>query len=77
MKRMLKYFKFYKKETILAPLFKLLEALLELLIPILVAKIIDDGIANGDKGLIIRMVIIMIACGIVGLAFSILGQFFS
>lgn len=77
MKRMLKYFKFYKKETILAPLFKLLEALLELLIPILVAKIIDDGIANGDKVLIIRMVIIMIACGIVGLAFSILGQYFS
>ena len=71
------YFKVYKKEAILAPLCKLLEASLELLIPILVSNIIDHGIANSDKGYIIRMVIIMVLCGFVGLGFSILGQFFS
>lgn len=77
MKKVMSYFKVYKKEAILAPLCKLLEASLELLIPILVSNIIDHGIANSDKGYIIRMVIIMVLCGFVGLGFSILGQFFS
>lgn len=77
MKKVMSYFKVYKKEAILAPLCKLLEASLELLIPILVSNIIDHGIANSDKGYIIRMVLIMVLCGFVGLGFSILGQFFS
>ena len=77
MKKVMSDFKVYKKEAILAPLCKLLEASLELLIPILVSNIIDHGIANSDKGYIIRMVIIMVLCGFVGLGFSILGQFFS
>ncbi|MDY2902424.1 MAG: ABC transporter ATP-binding protein [Bacilli bacterium] len=77
MKKVMSYFNVYKKEAILAPLCKLLEASLELLIPILVSNIIDHGIANSDKGYIIRMVIIMVLCGFVGLGFSILGQFFS
>lgn len=77
MKKVMSYFKVYKKEAILAPLCKLLEASLELLIPILVSNIIDNGIANSDKGYIIRMVIIMVLCGFIGLGFSILGQFFS
>lgn len=77
MKKVMSYFKVYKKEAILAPLCKLLEASLELLIPILVSNIIDHGITNSDKGYIVRMVVIMVLCGFVGLGFSILGQFFS
>lgn len=77
MKNLFKYFKFYLKETILAPLFKLLEALLELLIPLIVASIIDKGINNSDQAYIIKMVILMVGCGIVGLLLSICGQYFS
>lgn len=77
MKKMLSYLGAYKKDAILAPLCKLLEATLELLIPIIVSNIIDVGIANGDKSYIIKMVIIMVICGFVGLIFSIMGQFFS
>ena len=49
MRKLMKYFKSYKKQAILAPLFKLLEALLELFIPLIVASIIDKGIATLDK----------------------------
>ena len=77
MKNLFKYFKNYKKEVILAPTFKLLEALLELLIPIIVANIIDNGIKNNDTTYIIKMVILMIGCGLVGLILSLIGQFFS
>ena len=77
MKKLLKYFRSYIKETILAPLFKLLEALLELFIPLVVASIIDNGIGLSDKSYVIKMIIVMISCGIVGLILSILGQYFS
>lgn len=77
MKNIFKYFKNYKKEVILAPTFKLLEALLELLIPIIVANIIDNGIKNNDTVYIIKMVLLMIGCGLVGLILSLIGQFFS
>lgn len=77
MRKLMKYFKSYKKQAILAPLFKLLEALLELLIPLIVASIIDKGIATLDKLYITKMVMIMISCGIVGLLLSIAGQYFS
>lgn len=77
MKQLLKYFKSYKKETILAPLFKLLEALLELFIPIIIKYIIDKGIGNNDISYIIQMVALMILSGMIGLAFSITAQYFA
>ena len=77
MKHLFKYFKSYKKEVILAPTFKLLEALLELLIPLIVASIIDTGIKNNDVVYIIKMVLSMIGLGLVGLILSLIGQFFS
>ena len=77
MRHLLKYFKPYLKETILAPTFKLCEALLELLIPIIITQIIDKGIGNNDATYIIKMVALMVLCGITGLAFSITAQYFS
>ena len=73
---MLSYFSKYKKECVLAPLLKLLEALLELFIPILVADIIDRGVDGGNTTVIITDIIIMVVLGIAGLGFSILGQYF-
>lgn len=77
MKKLLIYLKDYKKETILAPLFKMLEASFELFIPLVVAAIIDIGIAGGDKTYIIKMCGIMVALGIIGLVCSITAQFFA
>lgn len=77
MKSLLIYLKNYKKETVLAPLFKLLEASFELLVPLVMAAVIDNGIANGDKSYVIRMCLIMVALGIVGLVCSITAQYFS
>ena len=71
MLKLLVHIKKYKKECILGPLFKLLEALLELFVPLVIASIIDDGIANGDKGYVIGMVCLLVGLGIVGLSFSI------
>ncbi|MCD8365135.1 MAG: ABC transporter ATP-binding protein/permease [Clostridiales bacterium] len=77
MRKLLIYLKDYKKETVLAPLFKLLEATLELFVPLVVAAIIDVGIAGGDTRYILRMVGILVVLGSVGLAFSITAQFFA
>ena len=77
MKKLLIYLKDYKKESILAPLFKMLEATFELLIPLVVASIIDVGIGNGDRPYIIKMCLIMVILGIVGLACSITAQFYA
>ncbi|MBQ7066497.1 MAG: ABC transporter ATP-binding protein [Lachnospiraceae bacterium] len=77
MKKLLIYLKDYKKETILAPIFKMLEASFELFIPLVVAAIIDIGIASGDKTYIIKMCGIMVALGIIGLVCSITAQFFA
>lgn len=77
MKSIMNCFKSYKKEAIFAPLCKLLEASLELIIPLLVSEIINTGIEQNDVGYIIKLVIIMVACGFVGLVFSIMGQYFS
>lgn len=74
---MLSYFSKYKKECVLAPLLKLAEALLELFIPVLVADIIDRGVNTGNQSVIIFDVLVMVALGVVGLGFSLLGQFFS
>lgn len=67
----------YMRETVLAPLFKMLEAILELLVPIVVASIIDTGIGNGDKGYVVKMCIILAVFGIVGLLFAVTAQFFA
>lgn len=76
-KKLLKYFKGYTLQCILGPLFKLLEASFELLIPLVVASIIDVGIKNGDKPYIIKMCIIMAALGLIGLICSVTAQYFA
>lgn len=76
-KRLLIYLKDYKKECILAPLFKMLEASFELIVPLVVAAIIDTGIGNGDKSFIVKMCIILVALGIIGLIASVTAQYFS
>ncbi|MBR1816527.1 MAG: ABC transporter ATP-binding protein [Lachnospiraceae bacterium] len=77
MKRLLSYFKNYKVRAILAPLFKMLEASFELLVPLVMAAIIDNGINNNDKPYIYRMGVVLIALGIIGLVCSITAQYFS
>ncbi len=77
MKSLLKYLKDYKKESILAPLFKMLEASFELFIPLVVASIIDAGIENQDKNHILSMGLVMILLGIIGLVCAITAQFFA
>ncbi len=77
MKTLLVYLKKYRKEAILGPLFKLLEASFELLIPLVVADIIDVGIAGADESIIIRDALLMAALGLIGMLFSITAQFFS
>lgn len=77
MKKLLIYLKDYKKETVLAPLFKLLEASFELFVPLVMAAIIDTGIARGDRGYILRMCFVLIALGLIGLVCSITAQYFA
>ena len=77
MRAILKYMKGYGKECVLGPLFKLLEATFELLIPLVVAQIVDVGIFNGDRGYIIKMCLVMVALGIVGLLSAVTAQFFA
>ncbi|MBE5944079.1 MAG: ABC transporter ATP-binding protein [Lachnospiraceae bacterium] len=77
MKQVLKYFKNYKLKAILAPLFKMLEASFELMVPLVMAAIIDNGIKNNDKPYIIKMAIVMVLLGLIGLACSITAQYFS
>ncbi|MBE6841870.1 MAG: ABC transporter ATP-binding protein [Ruminococcus sp.] len=77
MKSLLKYFDGYKKYLFLGPFFKLLEAIFELIVPLVTAKIIDTGIGNNDKDYIIKMGGVMILLGISGLAFALTCQFFA
>lgn len=77
MKSLLVYLKDYKKESILGPLFKLLEASFELIVPLVVASMIDVGIAWGDKGYVIKMCLIMAALGLTGLISSVTAQYFA
>ena len=77
MGRLMKYLKDYKKESILAPLFKLLEAFFELMVPLVMANIIDRGIANEDMGYIGKMGLYLLALAAVGLISSITAQFFA
>ncbi|MDY3250978.1 MAG: ABC transporter ATP-binding protein, partial [Candidatus Choladocola sp.] len=77
MLKLLKYLKGYRKESVCAPLFKLLEASFELLVPLVMARIIDVGIKNQDKGYIVKMCLLMAALGLIGLVCSITAQYFS
>lgn len=77
MKKLWKYMRDYRREGILAPLFKLLEASLELLVPLVMAQIIDTGIANGDRGFILSRCGILAVLATVGLVCSITAQYFA
>ena len=77
MTKLLVYLKDYKKESVLGPLFKLLEASFELIVPLVVASMIDVGIANSDRGYILKMCLIMAALGLIGLTCSVTAQFFA
>ena len=74
MKNLLVFLKKYRKESILAPLFKLLESAMDLFVPLVVASIINDGIAGGSRGLIFRNFLILIALAILGMVFSFTAQ---
>ncbi len=77
MKKLYVYLNNYKKECVLAPLFKMLEASFELIIPLVVSAIIDVGIANGDGNYIGRMCLVMVALGLCGLVSSVTAQYFA
>ncbi|MBQ6024137.1 MAG: ABC transporter ATP-binding protein [Lachnospiraceae bacterium] len=77
MKGLYKYLNGYKKECFLAPFFKLLEAAFELTVPLVIASLIDTGIANGDKGYVVKMVLILVAFAFVGYGFAVTAQFFA
>lgn len=77
MKSLLVYLKDYKKETVLGPLFKLLEASFELIVPLVVASMIDVGIANNDRDYVVKMCLVMAALGVTGLVSSVTAQFFA
>ncbi len=77
MKRILTYMRSYGKECVLGPLFKLLEATFELLVPLVVAAIVDTGILNGDRPYIIRMCLLMVGLGVVGLICAVTAQYFA
>ena len=77
MRSLLIYLKDYKKESVLAPLFKMLEASFELLVPLVMAAVIDVGIAREDRPYIIRMCLVLVALGLIGLVCSITAQYFA
>jgi len=77
MKGLYKYLNGYKKECFLAPFFKLLEAAFELTVPLVIASLIDTGIANGDKGYVVKMVLILVVFAFVGYGFAVTAQFFA
>ncbi len=77
MKKLLVYLKDYKKESVLGPLFKLLEATFELIVPLVMAAIIDTGVASGDKSYIMKMCMVLVMLAVIGLTCSITAQFFA
>ena len=77
MKKLLLSLKFYKKECVIAPLFKMLEAIFELLVPLIVADIIDVGVPANDGAYIFRRVLLMIAFGVIGLSCTLIAQYFA
>ena len=77
MRKLLIYLRDYRRESVLGPLFKLLEAGFELIVPLVVAAIIDHGIGAGDRGYILRMCLVLAALGLVGLLCSVTAQYFA
>ena len=77
MKKLLVYLSHYKKESVLGPLFKLLEASFELLVPLVMAAVIDKGIAGRDTGYVVRMCLVMVGLGVIGLVCSVTAQYFA
>lgn len=73
--KLARYLKYYKKEVVLGPLFKLIEAIFELIVPLVMARIIDVGIKNQDKGYILKMGGIMVLLGVLGLGFALICQY--
>ena len=77
MKKLLVYLKDYKKESVLGPLFKLLEATFELIVPLVMAAIIDTGVATGDKSYIMKMCMVLVLLAVIGLTCSFTAQYFA
>lgn len=77
MKVLLPILKKYRREAVLAPLFKLVEALLELIVPLIMARLIDRGIAMGDRGYVLQQSALLLLLGTAGLGFSITAQYFA
>lgn len=77
MLKLRRYLKNYKKESVTAPLFKMLEACFELLVPLVMARIVDVGIQNGNVPYIMKMCVVMVAFGLLGLACSVTAQYFA
>ena len=75
MKMIMRFLKDYKKECVLAPLFKMLEAIFELFVPLVVSSVIDKGIVNADKGYIMQMCFMLILLAIIGLVCAITAQY--
>ena len=74
MKKLLRYLRPYRMQTVLAPLFKLLEAAMELLVPLLMAAIIDRGVGNADKSYVLRMSAVVAGLGAAGLVLFLLAM---
>ncbi|HFI0830945.1 TPA: ABC transporter ATP-binding protein [Streptococcus suis] len=77
MKSLFRYFKSYKKESILGPIFKLLEASFELLVPLIIAYIVDTIIPNGNRGDLVAMLLLLVGLALVGIIVSLTAQYFS
>ena len=77
MKKLLVYLKDYKKECVLGPLFKLLEATFELFVPLVIAAIIDTGVGTGDTGYILKMSLVLVILAVIGLVSAITAQYFA
>lgn len=77
MKRLLRFFNGYKKECALAPFFKMTEALLELFVPLVVKRIIDEGLANANTAYVLRMCLLLAGLALAGLTMSVTAQFFA
>ena len=77
MKRLIRFLKGYEKESFLAPLFKMLEATFELIVPLVVANIMDIGIKNQDNAYIWHQCVIMVLLGVIGLVCALTAQYFS
>mgnify|MGYP002617713174 FL=1 len=75
--KILRFLKNYKKESLLAPLFKMMEAIFDLLVPLVVARIIDDGIRRGDTTYVLQMGGVLLLLAACGLTFSLTAQFFA